>query len=205
MPGPSQQIQDRLGAIAQKLAALERRAGAEDGARRPSGLLEDCRRLVADLERAFTSLRDAERRQAEYSQEAEIAIRRADLLLSLSPIAYVLVLPNGVIADGNAAAARLLNLSLRHLRGKPFDLFLHGNREAFLRNLRQLGEGTEGERWEVTLRPRERCTRPVTVVASREADGRLSLILLPADGAPVGGTAADNERLPPATDPAATH
>ncbi len=143
MPTSEQQIQDKLGAIAQKLSAIEQRAESDTASKRTLGLLEDCRRLVGDLERVFTSLRDADRRHAAHRQEVEVAARRADLLLELSPMAYVLVHANGVILDANVAAARLLNLSLRHLRGKPFDLFLHGDRETFLTRLREMREGSE--------------------------------------------------------------
>ena len=205
MPTSEQQIQDKLGAIAQKLSAIEQRAEGDTASKRTLGLLEDCRRLVGDLERVFTSLRDADRRHTAHRQEVEIAARRADLLLELSPMAYVLVHANGVIFDANVAAARLLNLSLRHLRGKPFDLFLHGDRETFLTRLREMREGSETERWPVTLRPRERCTKAITVVAACETDGRLALVLLPADdGAAVDGR-ADADQLSSSTDPAATH
>lgn len=205
MPTSEQQIQDRLGTIAQKLSAIEQRAESDTASKRMLGLLEDCRRLVGDLERAFTRLRDADRRHAAHRQEVDIAARRADLLLELSPMAYVLVHANGVISDANVAAARLLNLSLRHLRGKPFDLFLHGDREMFLTRLREMREGAETERWPVTLRPRERCTKAITVVAACETDGRLALVLLPADGAAAVDGRADADQLAPSTDPAATH
>ena len=206
MPTSEQHIQDKLGAIAQKLSAIEQRAESDTASKRTLGLLEDCRRLVGDLERAFTSLRDADRRHAAHREEVEVAARRADLLLELSPMAYVLVHANGVILDGNVAAARLLNLSLRHLRGKPFDLFLHGDREMFLTRLKEMREGSGTERWPVTLRPRERCTKSITVVAACETDGRLALVLLPAeDGAAAVDGRADADQLSSSTDPAATH
>jgi PAS domain-containing protein len=211
MPTSEQHIQDKLGAIAQKLSAIEQRAESDTASKRTLGLLEDCRRLVDDLERAFTSLRDADRRHAAHHREAAIAGRRADLLLELSPMAYVLVHANGIIIDANASAARLLNLSLRHLRGKPFDLFLHGDRAAFLDRLKEVREDSGPERWRVTLRPRERCARPISVVAACEAEGRLALVLMPTeyapaiDGAPAGGAMGDPSPAASATDPAATH
>jgi len=171
------QIQDRLGAALQRLATLERRASAANESRATHSLLTDFRRLASDLERLFQSLQGGVARQSALQRDVEIASRRASLLLDLTPLPYVLVHTSGVIIEGNAAAAKALNLSQRHLKGKPFDLFLQGNREEFLAKLSALRDSTEPERWVTVVRPRERYPRPFTIVASVEGPGQVALVL----------------------------
>jgi PAS domain-containing protein len=177
-------IQDRLGVISQKLAAIERRASSPGESRGIQILLTDFRQLHGDLERAFRSLQEAAIRQAALQREVEISSRRAGLLLELSRMPYLLIEPGGIIVDANDAAARTLNLSRRFLQGKPFDVFLQGDREAFLLKLRQLREGSDAERWSVALRPRERSARPVTLVAAWETSDRIALIFTVDDREP---------------------
>jgi PAS domain-containing protein len=177
------QIQDRLGAALQRLATLERRASAAKESRATQSLLTDFRRLARDLERAFESLQEAAARHAALQRDVEIAARRANLLLDLTPLPYVLVHTSGIIIEGNAAAAKALNLSQRHLKGKPFDLFLQGNREAFLSKLSSLREGADPERWVAVVRPRERYPRPFAIVASTEGPGQIALVLSTPDRA----------------------
>jgi PAS domain-containing protein len=181
MEASERQIQDKLGAVLKKLAALENRASSEGESRATQSLLTDFRRLAADLERAFASLREASLHYASLQREVEIASRRASLLLELSPLPYVLVHANGVIIETNRAAAKVLNVSERHLRGKAFDLFLQSDRQAFLSRLQHMREDSETEHWSVTLRPRERYPRPVAIVAACEAPGRIALILSPSE------------------------
>ena len=170
------QIQDRLGAALQRLATLERRAGTNES-RATQSLLTDFRRLARDLERTFESLQEAAARHAALQRDVEIASRRASLLLDLTPLPYVLVHTTGIIIEGNAAAAKALNLSQRHLKGKPFDLFLQSDREEFLAKLSSLREGAEPERWVAVVRPRERYPRPFAIVASTEGPGQIALVL----------------------------
>ena len=177
------QIQDRLGAALQRLASLERRASGAPESRATQTLLTDFRRLARDLERAFESLQEASAKHAALQRDVEIAARRASLLLDLTPLPYVLVHTSGVIMDGNAAAAKTLNLSHRHLKGKPFDLFLQGDREGFLAKLATLREGADPERWPIVIRPRERYPRPFTIVASTEGPGQIALVLSPPEHA----------------------
>jgi PAS domain-containing protein len=181
MEAAERQIQDRLGAVLKKLATLENRASSAGDSRVTQSLLTDFRRLVADLERAFVSLREASLRYSSLQREVEIASRRAGLLLELSPLPYVLIHANGVIIETNRAAAKALNVSERHLRGKAFDIFLQGDRDIFLTRVQHMREDSETERWPVTLRPRERYPRPIVVVAACEAPGRIALILAPSD------------------------
>jgi PAS domain-containing protein len=203
METSERQIQDKLGAVLKKLATLETRASTAGDSRGTQSLLTDFRHLVADLERAFASLREASQRYASLQREVEIASRRAGLLLELSPLPYVLIHTSGVIIETNRAAAKVLNVSERHLRGKAFDIFLQGDREAFLARLQGMREDSETERWSVTLRPRERYPRPVVVVAACETPGRIALILAPADSEVIVEPSTSREETEPLGDPAA--
>jgi PAS domain-containing protein len=183
MQTSERQIQERLGMVLQKLARLEHRATAGTESPQVNNLLLDFRRLVGDIERAFSGLQEAGQRHAELQREVEIVARRASLLLQLSPLAYVLIHKTGVIIEANAAAARVLNLSERHLRGKSFELFLQSDRQQFLSRLQALGEDSEAQRWPVTLRPRERYARPFTLIAACETADRVAVIFAGAEGA----------------------
>jgi PAS domain-containing protein len=191
------QIQDRLGAALQRLATLERRASAANESRGTHSLLTDFRRLASDLERAFESLQEAVARHTALQRDVEIASRRASLLLDLTPLPYVLVHTSGIIIEGNAAAAKTLNLSQRHLKGKPFDLFLQSNREEFLARLSTLRDGAEPERWVAVVRPRERYPRPFTIVASTEGPGQIALVLSAPD--PASDPDGESNPEPPAS------
>jgi PAS domain-containing protein len=181
MQSSERQIQERLGTVLQKLARLEHRATTGTESPQVNNLLLDFRRLVRDMERAFSGLQEAGLRHAELQREVEIVARRASLLLQLSPLPYVLIHKTGVIIEANAAAARVLNLSERHLRGKSFELFLQSDRQQFLARLQELGEDLEAQRWQITLRPRERYARPFTLVAACETADRVALVLAGAD------------------------
>jgi PAS domain-containing protein len=181
MQSSERQIQERLGTVLQKLARLEHRATSGTESPQVNNLLLDFRRLVRDMERAFSGLQEAASRHADLQREVEIVARRASLLLQLSPLAYVLIHKSGVIVEANAAAAKVLNLSERHLRGKSFELFLQSDRQQFLARVQDLGEDSEAQRWPVILRPRERYARPFTLVAACETAERVALILAGAE------------------------
>jgi PAS domain S-box-containing protein len=185
-------IQERLGTVLQKLAKLEHRATTSTESPQVNNLLMDFRRLVRDMERAFSGLQEAGLRHAELQREVEIVGRRASLLLQLSPLAYVLIHKTGVIIEANAAATKVLNLSERHLRGKSFDLFLQSDRQQFIARLQELDKDAGAQRWQVTLRPRERYARTVTLVAACESEDRVVLILAVADGDLAAGIADEH-------------
>lgn len=183
MQTSERQIQERLGGVLEKLARLEHRASSGNEPPHVHNILTDFRRLVRDIERAFSGLQEAAMRQAEVHREAEILARRANALLRLSPLPYILLDRSGVILEANGSAARELNFSERHLRGKAFELFLQSDRQQFLTRLKSLGEDVEAQRWPVTLRPRERYARPFTLIATCETPDRIALVLSAPDGA----------------------
>lgn len=188
----TRQLEDRLGAVLQRLADVERRA-ATGGERSPTiqKLLSDFRRLADDMEEAFTSLRDAMARQRELQHDVETASRRAAVLLELSPVPWLVVDRGGLILDANAASGRALNVSQRRLVGRSFELFLDSEREEFTARLAAVGEG-DRQRWNITLRPRERSPKAIAIVASPESDNRVVLILDAAEPAEGADAAAES-------------
>jgi PAS domain S-box-containing protein len=172
----TRQLEDRLGAVLQRLATVERRAVGGDVATTTHKLLSDFRRLADEMEHAFSALRDAGERQKALQGDVEVASRRAALLLELSPTPWLVVDRSGLILEANAAAGRALNLSQRRLAGRAFELFLDRDREAFTGILKAIREG-ERHRADIVLRPRERSPKPMTIVASLESDSQIMLLL----------------------------
>lgn len=179
-------VHDRLGSALYRLATLEQRATEVAESPRAVGkLLEEVRKMTAELQRSFAELQDMMGRNTTSQREAATAIARANLLFELSPVACLILEPAGIVVDANTAAARFLNVSHRHLVGKSFPLFLAGDREGFIRRIADLRTEEEAHRWTATLRPRERSAVECVFVAAPDPEGRIMLMLLP--GATVEG------------------
>ncbi len=142
-------------------------------------LVEEVRKLVSELEGAFRDVQQVKSQCAESEQAAAIVARRAQLLFQLAPSAGVVIEADGTVVDANQAASQLLNVSHRHLVGKPFHLFVGVDRELFLTRLQQLSATEEAERWPAILRPRERRVVRASIVAALDASDRILLMLLP--------------------------
>jgi PAS domain-containing protein len=171
-------IQERLGSAMHALAIIEGRVSGRADGKALQGLLKECRRLVVDLERGFSLLQEATAHNTDLRQQVESATGRARVLFELSPLPCMVLDGSGTVADANAAATRLLNMSLRHLQEKQFDLFVSTDREGFRTWLGAAARGTETARRGTTIRPRERRPKEVVVTAVPEADGRIALVLL---------------------------
>lgn len=77
-------------------------------------------------------------------------------LFQLAPIAYLLTDKNGLILEGNQAAARLLNVPKERLIRKPLAVFVpEAERQYFRTRLNQLSQISEVQDWEINLRPRQ--------------------------------------------------
>ncbi len=184
---PDRYIHDRLGSALYKLALLEQRSG-EPGVspRAATKLLGDVRKLVAELQRGFTDLQELMVRTAASQQAANAATARAQLLFDLSPVACLVMDASGIVVDANPAAARLLNISNRHLVGKSFPLFLARDRDTFVQRLGDLSAAGGSERWTASLRPRERSAVECALVAATDPDGRVLVLAAPDSGADTG-------------------
>jgi PAS domain-containing protein len=171
------EVQERIGAVLHHLSAIEPKAARSDESRATRHLLTDFRRLARDLERAFETLRECSARQEASQREADIAAGRGRLLLALTSLPYVLVHRRGIILDANDAAAAALNVPVRQLKGRSFDVFVADGGEAFAAQLARVGEETSVARWSVLVRPRDRHSRPFTVAASPAAADNVALVL----------------------------
>jgi PAS domain S-box-containing protein len=190
------ETRDRVGAALARLAAVEQLAETKIGTpRQNERLVEEIRKLVAQLDGAFREVRQVRAECAEAEQAAATAAEHAHLLFEQAPGPGIVIETNGLVVDANHAAARLLNLTHRHLVGKPFHLFLSADREGFLTRLRGLRPGDHVEEWRVRLRPRERSVVDVTIAATLDASGRALLMLIPARSVP--GTAHRADVLDP--------
>jgi PAS domain-containing protein len=183
MPTQQSDIRERLGSAIQALATLEERASSTLDDKTVQRLVQQCRRLMADLERGFSLLQEATAEQLALRRQADAAARRAETLFNLSPVACVVVHESGEIAKANGAATRLLNLSTRNLVEMSFDLFVGTDRSGFLAWLRSVAQGTTSESRVALVRPRERRPKQVTVVAAPDLPGRVALVLM--DSEPV--------------------
>jgi len=178
------QLHDRLGSALFRLAALKERAQSSP-ARSATRLLSDIQRLAGELEHTLTDLQHSVARQAELQQQAAVASRRSELLFELLPVPCILLDSDGTVVDANPPAVEMLNVSHRHLTGKPFQLFLGGERDLFLARLQSLPAGAGGERWPAVIRPRERSAVRATLIAAPDPAGRV-MVLLVADGGRAG-------------------
>lgn len=193
MHTPERHIHDRLGSALYRLATLEQRASAiADSPRAAAKLLGEVRKMTAELQRSFTELQDLMARSATTERSAKTAIARANLLFELSPVACLVLEPAGIVVDANTAAARLLNVSHRHLVGKSFPLFLSGNRDAFAQRIGELRAEDEPQRWESLLRPRERSGIECVFVAAPDPERRVLLMLLPGAAVKEPGSAVED-------------
>jgi PAS domain-containing protein len=176
------QLQDRLGAALHRLASLEESASGQEPRRTGERLnLETLRRLNADLQRALIEVEEAAASYEHLRSSAAHAAWRADLLFVVSPVPYVVLERSGAVVDANPAAAQKLNLSHRHLVGKPFELFVGSDRANFVKRLGSLDSGEWVTKWPLTIRPRERGSLHVIFAASVDSDDHILAMLLPSD------------------------
>ena len=176
-------IQNRLASALYRLTSLEERASSAESSPKVLGkLLGEIQKLAAELEHVCMDVRKAAVSCSALQSAAAAASRRAERLFDFSPTPSVLVNSKGTIVDANKPAVKVLNVSQRHLLGRPFQLFLGSDRETFLRRLEQLCQGDDPDRWPVTLRPRERSTLNATLAAAPDPSGLVLLMFLKADG-----------------------
>jgi PAS domain-containing protein len=178
----SEHIHGRVGSALLRLASLKERVseGVGGSPRALSKLVDDVSKLTQELEQGFLDLQEAMARCATAQHFAAVSGQRADLLIEVAPFACLLVDSGGTIVEANPAAGAALNVSHGRLPGKPFLLFLNGDRELFLSRLSELIKRERPNRWSITLRPRERSLTQTMVVAAPQGDGHAMILLLPA-------------------------
>jgi PAS domain-containing protein len=167
------------------LAVGQHRARAQRLKRDTAGLASPCDAILDEaLELCSNLLIDLAGAEAQTSKLRE-ALRheREDAagLFERIPIASISTDAAGVIADANRGAALLLNVSARHLAGKPL-LHFTQDRVAFFALLKSLAREAGTLHVSIPIRPRERRATTVSVVVLRQtpADpGRLLWFLTP--------------------------
>jgi len=173
-------IEDHLGTVLQRLSVLEIPVAAAPGMTRDlRRCLRGLHEVAQELDRAFAALKDEQARLRADAEEAETTTFRARKLFGESPNACLVVRREGAaIAEANIAASRLLNVSQRHLIGKPFTNFLQHDREVFLKQLRRTTQDA-ADQWPIAVRPRERAMVRVLVTAVAESGDTAALRLTP--------------------------
>ena len=190
MTDPYDRIRQHLGTAFQHLAVRQARA-ANPGvnARDVARSLTDLQQVADELDHAYQALKTERLRLKVIAEDAEATLRRARRLFVESPSPCLVVLRDGAsIAEANTAASLLLNVSVRHLVGKPFTNFLQHDRDAFLRQLQQR-TGSDPDRSHVTLRPRERAVVHVLMTTIPDGSDTAAILLSPED-APLADAAA---------------
>lgn len=172
-------LPEHVMAARHKISILEQRAlSAGESPRAAARLIAEIRRLSVDLDRLAVEVQDQDETFASTIARLRRAEERAHLLFELSPVACVVIDRDGFVVEGNDAAACLLNLSRRHLPGKPFHRFVSADRVTFLLRLNEVAASGQSDTWGISLRPRERgALRVACTAALEESSGRLCLLL----------------------------
>ena len=197
------QLHERLTAALYRLTSLEQAASDANGSKYERKLLEGMRRAISEFEVLLADLQRAAARAVQLQDAAELAAGRAQLLFDLTPSPCLVVDASGTITDANPAAIKLLNVSRRHLTGRPFHLFLARDRELFLQKLGEVGQAAEVETWPIVIRPRERSAVPMTVSVVAEPSCGAIVMLLP-PGAPTDAMGAGDDAPEPDAAPGTT-
>ncbi|MEI7813791.1 MAG: PAS domain S-box protein [Coriobacteriia bacterium] len=75
-------------------------------------------------------------------------------LLQLAPVGYITLSDTGIVSDANLAAAQLLSVDQRTLRGQPFSAFVFGaDRNVYYQHLELLKQSDERQATELRLQP----------------------------------------------------
>jgi PAS domain S-box-containing protein len=178
-----QHVENRLGAALYRVACLKQQmSGARSSPRLLSRLVLELDRLTGDLEHASHDLAEAREAALAARELADAAETRARLFFEMCPLACLTLAQDGTILEANPAASALLNVSARHLCGKPLHLFVNGQRAEFMSQLMTVITGTP-TRWSGRLQPRERSVVQVEVVGTAQPNGQRILLFSRSAGA----------------------
>lgn len=162
---PIHSLSMKAAAAATRLTELElkkERPGG-DGSRVISVALRELQSALEELRVAIEHLDKMSDTIAEARVVSQDAVARYDELIDAMPLPCVFTNDAGVVQTANDAAARLFNISARHLAGKPLLLFV-ADRDEFLTLLRETTVEPEPVSAELTIRPRDRKPRAVSLL-----------------------------------------
>jgi PAS domain-containing protein len=175
------QLEERLATVLHRLASLGDGLSSTEPRKQADRVITEIRKIKGELDRALLEAQEASASCRDWRSSAEQAQRRADLLFLQSPVPTLIIERSGTVVDANPAAVRAVNTSHRHLVGKPFQLYMAAERDAFLARLQSIAPGDAAARWRVTVRPRERSPIAVLLSAVLDSEDQLLVMLLPPD------------------------
>ncbi len=118
-------------------------------------LIEETRVSLEELQVTDEELRQQNEQLAQSRLALEIERHHYHDLFDAAPVGYLVTNVEGMIQEGNQAAATLLNVPLSHLIGKPLVVFIPGeDRPLFRQQLIELTSSDEVKTWETHIRPR---------------------------------------------------
>jgi PAS domain S-box-containing protein len=146
----------------------------------PGGTLAN--QAYAELMATIEELRVAEEEMRTQNEELLLTRHRVEAerlryqeLFEFAPDGYLTTDMAGTIQEINQAASRLLNLSVRFLRGKPLSLFIaEPDRSRFYAELHRLDTANGPQEWDFRLKPRkqEEFMASITVGPVLDTQGR---------------------------------
>ncbi len=175
------QLEERLATVLHRVASLGDSLSSTESRKQADRVIAEIRKIKGELDRALLEAQETSASCRDWRSSAEQARRRADLLFLQSPVPTLIIERSGEVVDANPAAVRAVNTSHRHLVGKPFQLYMAAERDAFLARLQAIAPGDTTARWRVTIRPRERSPIAVLLSAVLDSDDQLLVMLLPPD------------------------
>lgn len=127
---------------------------------------EEMLTMLEELQVGQEELRQQNEELIAARQEAEEERYRYQELFDFAPDGYLVTDTAGTIREANHAAALLLNISKKHLVGKPLQLYIaKKEHKAFYLQLRRLHDGDlENARdWQIDIQPRENKPFPASL------------------------------------------
>jgi PAS domain S-box-containing protein len=157
------------------------RGGIDAKLRRPStaGSEPNQAEAIEDLRGSLEELTVAEEELRQQYEQLALARQRYQELFDLAPDAYLATDSSGNIQEANRAAAKLFQIPMQFIVGKPLLQFVASEEhQGFMKQLHQLRTGVmeSVESWEVTIQPRmggPPLHAAMTVGAARDRFSRL--------------------------------
>ncbi|HEY9874347.1 MAG TPA: PAS domain S-box protein, partial [Candidatus Obscuribacterales bacterium] len=129
---------------------------------------EELQNAIASLQMAEEELHQQNDKLVISRQAIETERQRYQDLFDFGSDAYLLTDANGIIQEVNFAATVLLNVSQKHLVGKPLSMFLYKQeRQIFLTKLKNM---QSVQNWEVLLQPRRGVPVPAAIAVAAVYD-----------------------------------
>jgi PAS domain S-box-containing protein len=187
--------------IAQELQAArvrgdrfqQRASQAVEGAALLPAALEELVTALEELRVAEEEVRVQNEQLAEGRRSIEEARDHYQGLFEFGPAPYLVTNRVGVITQANRRAAGLLGMDQRFLVGRPLAMFTSGEDRRSLRDRLNRLDALDGDRWRLSVQPRQR--QPVEVLVStsvaRDAAGVIELRWILLDAEPANASAAE--------------